>query len=113
MAFLAGFVRNIFDGMFQFRLGVPVEIRTVFCHEGPYVFQSQFGFSRIMIPGVVLRRKVTSHAMCFNAASVIYVFGELPAVFRMRMDMAHHTRFIGREIDGCFIYGNHNACPEK
>ena len=113
MTFFAGFVRNIFNGMFQFRLGVPVEICTVFCHERPYVFQSQFGFSRIMIPCVALRRKVTSHTMCFNTASVIYVFGEFPAVFYMRMNMAHHTRFIGREINGCFVYGNHNACPEK
>ena len=113
MTFFTGFVRNIFNGMFQFRLGVPVEIRTVFCHEGPYVFQSQFGFSRIMIPCVALGRKVTSHTMCFNAAPVIYVFGEFPAVFYMRMNMAHHTGFIGGEVNRCFVYGNHDACTEK
>ncbi len=65
-----------------------------------------------MLPGLVLRRQVASHAVRLHATSVVDMFREFPTVLYMRVHVAHHAGFVGREIDRGLVGGDHDACAD-
>ncbi len=66
-------IRDVFHRMFQFRFLIPVEIGAVFCKIPPHIANAQLQFSRIMLPGIIGRRKVAIHAIHHYPASVVYM----------------------------------------